>query len=244
MGRQIRRVAQGFDWPLNKVWEGFLNPHYQRQRKCPFCDGSGYNEPTKQIADDWYDFEGTGRRWCDSITQDEVDALIERGRLMDFTHRFEPGKGWQKREPEPKVTAEQVNAWSAGRGMGHDAINQMICVETRATREGVYGLCEHCDGDGEVWRTEADRIAAEAWEETEPPSGEGWQVWETVSEGSPASPVFATSADLMGWLVEQGHSHQAAERFIEVAWVPSLVVSGGRVRQGIDVLAADASSAL
>ena len=31
-------------------------------------------------------------------------------------------------------------------------------------------------------------------ERREPPIGDGWQVWETVSEGSPVTPVFATTA--------------------------------------------------
>lgn len=33
-------------------------------------------------------------------------------------------------------------------------------------------------------------------ERREPPSGEGWQVWETVSEGSPVTPVFPTAESL------------------------------------------------
>ena len=27
MGRELRRVPLDFNWPLNKVWEGFCNPH-------------------------------------------------------------------------------------------------------------------------------------------------------------------------------------------------------------------------
>ena len=28
MGRELKRVPLDFDWPLNKPWEGFVNPHY------------------------------------------------------------------------------------------------------------------------------------------------------------------------------------------------------------------------
>ena len=49
---------------------------------------------------------------------------------------------WQNGEWVPYAgipyipTADEVNAW-AGRGsIGHDAINRMICVETRAKRLG------------------------------------------------------------------------------------------------------------
>lgn len=42
MGREIRRVALDFDWPLGKVWKGFINPHGAR---CPVCpDSRGYTE--------------------------------------------------------------------------------------------------------------------------------------------------------------------------------------------------------
>jgi len=33
----------------------------------------------------------------------------------------------------------------------------------------------------------------------EPPIGEGYQLWETTSEGSPSSPVFATLDELCEW---------------------------------------------
>lgn len=41
-------------------------------------------------------------------------------------------------------------------------------------------------------------------------------MWETVSEGSPISPVFASSDELIGWMIGQGYSRDAAHRFIEV----------------------------
>jgi len=33
----------------------------------------------------------------------------------------------------------------------------------------------------------------------EPPTGEGFQLWETTSEGSPVSPVFASAEELADW---------------------------------------------
>lgn len=33
----------------------------------------------------------------------------------------------------------------------------------------------------------------------DPPIGEGYQLWETTSEGSPCSPVFASLDDLCEW---------------------------------------------
>ena len=34
----------------------------------------------------------------------------------------------------------------------------------------------------------------------EPPTGDGYQCWETTSEGSPISPVFKTFVELCNWL--------------------------------------------
>jgi hypothetical protein len=59
-----------------------------------------------------------------------------------------------------------------------------------------WGVCKACGGDG----IHPDSKAAyEAWSETEPPTGDGFQLWETCSEGSPVSPVFATAEALAEW---------------------------------------------
>lgn len=234
MGREIKRVPLDFSWPLRMPWKGYVDPYHSQ--KCLACDGTGYNPETKRIADDWYDFEKTGRRWEDKITQDEVDALIAEGRLMDFTHRIQKGKGWVKIEPQPIITADMVNAWSQI-GLGHDAINRFICVETRAKRLGVWGYCTVCSGDGEIWTSEKVKILAERWyddERYDPPMGEGWQVWETVSDGSPISPVFKTDSQCVEWLAGEGYSEKAARAFVKDGWVMSAVTVDGILYKDIE----------
>src|ERR1035437_1164735 len=74
-----------------------------------------------------------------------------------------------------------------------------------ATCEGAGGLeidndyadCPACQGHGNIATAEQRAIL-------EVPTGEGWQVWETVSEGSPITPVFATDVELIDWLVTEG----------------------------------------
>jgi hypothetical protein len=101
-------------------------------------------------------------------------------------------------------------------------------VETRTT--------ENC-GCADPWTKEGMC----AWHRTEwalrksievpPPEGEGWQVWETVTEGSPISPVFPTREALIDWLCSPayawGISHpltrEQAENFVSNAWAPSMV---------------------
>jgi hypothetical protein len=55
-----------------------------------------------------------------------------------------------------------------------------------------------------------------------------YQIYETVTEGTPVSPVFATLEKLIEWCVEQGYSRHAAEKFAEHGWVPSMIIDTGR----------------
>lgn len=88
----------------------------------------------------------------------------------------------------------------------------------------------------EFWEWQGDppdrEMYRRAWT-TEPTA---YQIYETVSEGTPVSPVFATLDDLRAWCRVQGHSDTAIERFIEGGWAPSAVVGHGRVAMGIDSL--------
>lgn len=127
MGREVKRVPLDFDWPMEKIWEGYLRDNVQ----CPDCKAS----------------------------------------------------------------------------------------ELHSTNQ-----CTTCHGDGMV----CDPI--------EPPAGEGWQVWENVSEGSPVTPVFETSEKLATYLYTVGDvwcqkrpderppSPQAASQFIRDGSRPSFVL--------------------
>jgi len=64
-----------------------------------------------------------------------------------------------------------------------------------------------------------------------------YQIYETVSEGTPVSPVFETKDEMIVWLVNQGHSWKAAEKFTELGFAFSLtIVTGG---DGNRVVASD-----
>lgn len=83
-----------------------------------------------------------------------------------------------------------------------------------------------------------------AWPEE---SRTAYQVYETVSEGTPVSPVFPTKDELIDWLVNVGSgmgvggrvqrmSREAAERFAEAAWAPSMVFCAARgVESGLAI---------
>ena len=67
--------------------------------------------------------------------------------------------------------------------------------------------CPACGGHGSVEKWPGQRATADAWGGFDPPTGDGWQMWENTSEGSPMSPVFETADALIDWLVDTGASY-------------------------------------
>lgn len=49
MGRELKRVALDFNWPLHRVWKGFINPH-AGPPDCPECDAQGVNAATRELV--------------------------------------------------------------------------------------------------------------------------------------------------------------------------------------------------
>ena len=107
--------------------------------------------------------------------------------------------------------------------------------------------CPMCDGTGK------------AYPEVEPPAYEldkfpsyyandehyGWQMWQTVSEGGPISPVCDSPEELARWLADNkasagGYSTATYEQWlamIRVGWAPSLVVDSHRgVLTGVEAI--------
>ncbi len=61
-----------------------------------------------------------------------------------------------------------------------------------------------------------------------------FQIYETVSEGTPISPTFATKEELAQWYHENGDhmgpvSKEAAQAFADAGYAPSMVFGGGGV---------------
>jgi hypothetical protein len=181
-------------------------------------------------------------QWAHHLNDDDVKALVESSRLMDFTHDFIPGEGWVKKEPFVIPTAREVNLWSLS-GIGHDSINSWVCIEAECKKHSESTSCSTCNGEGKIWISEELKMKSFLWKPTEPPKGYGFQLWETVSEGSPISPVFMTPSGLARWLVEnpvgtdEGTTYKQWMDFIEgPGWAPSMVMSNGQVKTGVQSL--------
>lgn len=369
MGRELRRVSLDFDWPLNKVWEGFINPHYNKILKCPHCD-NGYTKDGKYLRDLWYGHEPfkpedngsvpftkdepyilalakrnvkyeesiaqhaddffrtllrvyeamtlggwdgseqihpesprmeecvrffrsyyfpgfqakfmvkaicdilngekpesaedprivgfatelvTGMlgdsldleldrllkifnsRWCHHLNQEEVDYLVEHDDLWDFTRTWSKETRWVPKDPPYHPTAKEVNQWGLG-ALNLNSIHQWRLMNRRAALEGLTISCPHCGGEGSAWPDEESKKAYDEWEETPPPEGPGYQVWETVSEGSPITPVFETPESLAKYLADNGQCLMGGNtnyagwlKWIKgPGWAPSLAMVGGK----------------
>lgn len=299
MSREIRRVPLDFDWPLQKVWGGYLRPNRLDGAQCPECK-NGYSAHAQNLYDLWYgylpfdpestgstpltfdtpavrafaernvlnspDYYGTGEtaiaregrrlarlwneQWSHHLSQDDVDALVAGNRLYDFTHTWSKETRWQKIDPPVVPTAAQVNEWSL-RGFGHDSINASVVVSARCKREGQAKICSRCEGHGSVEAYPGQRAEADAWEPTEPPTGDGWQMWETVSEGSPVSPVFPDAEGLARWLTTPDGGEMAgpsrrpmsieqARGFVAAGWAPSLIGNAGGLHDGASFVGTEA----
>lgn len=358
MGREIKRVATNFEWPLDKVWQGYLNPFYVHSHKCGACDGSGYSTMANSYKDEWYGYvefdpiaygselitpetpalktfvenrvdrsireaaagtvlesnkdgrlTNTGKKchytknglytreeaikrecnrllemfnnqWNHHLIAADITALVEDGRLYDLTRRRlkdvpleeyirtrayylweEAGRPdgneveyWEKAAEEHNgywlpfwngymPTPEEVNSWSIT-SMGHDSINSHICIQARCEREGYSVYCDVCGGNGSIWQPAEAEKWADEWVPEEPPAGEAYQIWETVSEGSPISPVFSDPRILAEWMAnsppwgaaEPMSVDQWLKWIVGPGWSPSGMTVNGVYKDGVTAM--------
>lgn len=196
-------------------------------------------------------------QWCHHCNEDDIKALLDAGRLMDFTHVprsekqraevvnkvEEGGNSWLPESNGYVPTPEEVNDWSL-RAFGHDSINRHVVVAAECVRLGVPRTCGKCKGHGALWPSPEIEKQYEEWEGFEPPAGEGYQLWETVSEGSPISPVFNSPEELAAWLStspdytwrqnDEGTTYEQWMAFLTgPGECPSMVSKGGEILTGV-----------
>lgn len=132
--------------------------------------------------------------------------------------------------------------------LGHDSCDRWAATRAIIKAAGLnekWGTCPECDGEGSVWDSPENKAKAEAWEQEEPPEGPGYQLWETVSEGSPVSPVFEEPDALAEWLATSADysarmgvipKEQWLKFILGPGWAPSMIISGGRVMSGVEAV--------
>lgn len=82
------------------------------------------------------------------------------------------------------------------RGAYHDIWRLFNDLAEKAGLDKSWNMCPVCEGEG-VHKEYKEKY--ENWVKEEPPIGEGYQLWENTTEGSPKSPVFKTLEELCEW---------------------------------------------
>ncbi len=226
MGRELKRVPAGFDWPIDKVWKGYVNPHYE---KCSVCDGSGDTVAAKRLS-----------AIVAHLLLSGTDATSGKAHPY-FNGREISWHGSEGVACGPDMAELAIGL--AGRTpsfFGHDACDRWTATKKILAAAGMpetWGTCAACDGHGIIKEKYA---AYEAWEREEPPTGEAYQIWETVSEGSPISPAFLTPEELARhmattrWGADKGTDYETWLKFINgPGWAPSMISDANGVHDGV-----------
>jgi len=185
MSRELKRVPLDFDYPLNKVWSGYLNSYY---KECPQCQ-NGETPARKRLTELVLLLMLSG---TDSL-KGKNHPYFQDG-YFDFFNI-------------PSKEMNELTCGLAGRksdlSFGHDACDRWEAtkkiIQVAGLNADEWGICKHCKGEA---IDPAIKEQYNKWQSTEPLIGEGYQCWETVSEGSPISPVFKTLEDLSQWLAD------------------------------------------
>lgn len=262
MGREVRRVPVDFDWPINQVWGGFLMPDKFDEEPCPTCYTVDYQGERKRGSG-----STAAAKWLEAVLY-LVGMMAEDIRAQSFEgteHQFTQfGDDRSKLHPY-LASLQRINVYESRRpsadivdlvvgitgrdnrvsfGTGSDfAWKAMKALKAAAGVDEKWGWCPTCDGHGSIEKYPGQRAEGEAWseEDHEPPTGEGWQLWETVSEGSPISPVFDSPEGLARWMaspeytwgVSQPMEYESALRFVTGdGWAPSMVLTSSGLVAG------------
>lgn len=183
MSRSVKRVPLDFSWPLHKTWEGYRNPYYL---PCPTCrDSCGWTD--------------------DRLRLNDIVFLLLLG-ASDInrepnTHPYFRAPGFHHQELHLTEAYGKLTEGLAGRSafgrLGHDGGDRFETERKIITAAGLdpqtWGICPTCKGKG-VDPKFVDQY--EAWQETDPPVGEGWQFW---MDDAPVSKVFVSPEDLAKW---------------------------------------------
>jgi len=258
VSREVRRVPLDFDWPLKKEWEGYLLPDRLRGATCEACNGTGQTH-----FGWWLQYMS---RLMGMLAGDVREQ--ERGKpmhpwLLEFPyphgHWEYPVKGDPKSGPGrfeiDRPTPDAIEFFAALMRVEPARVaatfsddHSYIVMRKLLEITGVDVGCQPCEGQGSLETYPGQRAEAEAWEPSDPPEGEGWQLWETVSHGSPMSPVFPGPGALAVWMSdpsrgEERVAYETARRFIEVGWAPSGAVIDGEGLSGVGLVGRELPSA-
>ena len=107
----------------------------------------------------------------------------------------------------------------------YKAVKDEWLNELKEWQEGTH---EDYDPEQDYWEYYGNPPDRDFYRPTWETVPDCYQVYEDVSEGTPVSPVFETQDEMKEWLLAEGYSEFASEKFIEHGWAPSGVVFPGK----------------
>jgi hypothetical protein len=270
MGREVKRVPVDFNWPLKKTWEGYINPHWKPCPADNVSCFGGYSAAAKWLdaicrlialvgndAAEPPEMRKPDRRtfphpylqeWAQAPRIDVPREEMQRIRaIKDDSRRSQALYHYLNANPLKlaPLDAEFVEfvsglAWRKSGPFGNEFRSYDIekaLKKTAGISSESWGICKVCDGHAV---DPAIREAHEAWNKVEPPEGPAYQIWETVSEGSPVCPPFLDPMKLGKWMVANDTSvtrgttaEEWAKFCVGPGWAPSMAMTRGQMMDGV-----------
>ena len=156
--------------------------------------------------------------WSDKLDEEDI-RLLAKAKRLDEVHIFRRGK-WIKPKSASQITPDDINRFI---GMYKGSISgfEWAGTKRRLRKMGAKHACGACKGKGHVYHDIAKKKAYDRWKRTEPPKGPGFQLWETVTDGSPISPVFESGLELATWAEE--HPKDCNESHTLQVWLKMIM---------------------
>lgn len=221
MSREVRRVPIGWKHPVE------YNPHWEFQASTPFGrsqPASRLHGPTERFVPLYGEsFTAAHEKWVREKAQWEAGQHEH----LQFLLKYHSVDGWvghdgRREEPKPyQVYAED----------GNTVVRAFFPTTVQEILE-VYPYSEYA---GETtpetyfpdWDVPEDEL--------------GWCLYETVTEGTPVTPVFASPEELIEHLATVGQDwdqkplrRSSAEALVHAGWMPSAMTVGGTLLKGAE----------
>lgn len=209
MGRILKRVPLDFSWPLKRVWKGYINPY--RGVDCPYCyepewhTAGGYTPEAQEYKKRWRTPDNAhyvqnpyrpNTRYCPEAHEYNLEQWE-----YDFIVNDEQCRHHVFGNLDPVPALSELKEYFLQQIDPIGSIVEFCLTEEYCRRKGVSAICPHCVGTGVVYLNDEIKKLHDEFKKVEPPTGDGYQLWETTSEGSPVSPVFETFDELCEWCV-------------------------------------------
>jgi len=115
MGREVRRVASDFAWPLDTPYVGFLRPEEMNPVSCPTCGGNGLSPEGHEMYQRWWGYIpfSPERSGSAPFTDEDVEILeYVRYKIADSRAFYDDHLGSRGEETIRREAARLCGLWN------------------------------------------------------------------------------------------------------------------------------------